>query len=81
MKKVYSKPEIVFESFTMNSNIAACAEKTDSPAKGSCGIVYTPTITVFVSESTGCNFWDETPEEHDGICYHNPSEDTRLFGS
>ena len=39
MKKIYSKPEIMFDSFTLTTNIAAgCGKKIDTHVNGVCGL-------------------------------------------
>ena len=83
MKKIYSKPEVVFESFMVSTSIAAgCEVDTDQASRGNCGLKFGSYI-LFVSVETGCNFWNEkNPNESaDGICYHNPSENNNLFNS
>ncbi len=73
MKKNYSKPEIVFESFKLSTSIAGtCATKED-PYEGAGGFI------IFVTPSV-CDF---TPQEDEssGICYQVPNEDIRMFAS
>lgn len=84
MKKVYEKPEITFESFTLSQNIAAdCEVKTGLPSNNSCGMDFSG-ITIFLDTMNGC---DEkiTSEggdgEYNGICYHVPSGNANLFNS
>lgn len=73
MKKVYSKPVIIFESFQMTSNIAnTCEDK-----------IYSET-TCFIEHG-----WDKffttgvtsvcTAEDVD--CYHVPENNPNVFGS
>lgn len=86
MKKNYSKPEIMFESFTMSSNIAGdCEVKTNTPSKGTCAYemevsneFITETVFVFVSDITACHYTE--PEGHNGVCYHT-FENSSLFNS
>ena len=79
MKKIYSKPEIMFEDFTLNESIAGpCEVKTHTPAQGQCGVEFGPFI-VFMS-TTNCNFIQDN-QEYDGFCYHIPSESNNLFNS
>lgn len=85
MKK-YVKPMIVFESFTLSTNIA-----------GDCG---TTTGVVPLQDETGCGYKDpadrfgyvifttemacntkEDDGEYNGICYHVPIENDKLFNS
>lgn len=77
MKKIYSKPEIAFESFSLSQNIAAGCEYTDPkhPDLYFTGIGYAFT--------TGCDvkFSDGGGDgEYNGICYHVPT-DNNLFNS
>ena len=77
MKKAYSKPEIVFENFMSSTNIAACKVDTNLPSTNNCGISFVPGQVVFLDSSTGCN----VPSDCYDICYDNPSDTNRLFGS
>lgn len=80
MKKIYSKPEIAFESFAMNVNIAACKVDTDLQAKGTCGIPYGGSgLVLFLDGISQCTYPGEDGFEN--TCYHNPTDDTRLFAS
>lgn len=81
MKKVYSKPDIVFESFTLSTNIAAgCERKTNTPSQDQCGFKFGSDI-VYTDTMYGCT--DIKPDQSllDGFCYHNPSENNNLFNS
>lgn len=81
MKKQYSKPEIMFESFTLSVNIAGdCDVITTTMAQNVCGYLdpRDPTRTmVFNSSISGC----KRVEESDSVCYHNPTETSNLFNS
>ena len=82
MKKNYSKPEIVFEDFSLCTNIAAgCEVKLDTPTANSCG--YQPeglTYTIFLEGMNGCD--RKYPDGgYKGVCYHVPTEDNNLFAS
>lgn len=87
MKKTYSKPEILFESFTMSTNIAAGCEKiVGNPSKGSCAVNSSGGISVFdATVGAACAFTpgDMGTEEdmYDGFCYHVPTEYNNLFNS
>lgn len=82
MKKVYEKPAIVFESFTMSANIAGDCEKiVGNPSKGSCGVKGSVDgLDLFIEGVTGCIIQNST-DDHDGFCYHNPTEYNNLFNS
>lgn len=81
MKKIYSKPDVMFESFTLSTNIAACANDTDLSSRDVCGYPWYPAGKILFSDSISqCNVY------HDGdasnpICYHNPTESTNVFNS
>ena len=81
MKKVYEKPEIVFENFSLSTNIAAGCEYTDPnhPDLFFSGMGY-----AFTSEANcGYPIPNEVGGDGDfnGICYHVPSEIKNLFNS
>ena len=81
MKKLYSKPEIMFEDFTLTENIAAgCEEKISTHTKGRCHYESTGGIRAFTESISGCDF---KPDDGmwNGFCYHNPTEDANLFNS
>lgn len=81
MTKEYVKPQIVFEEFSLSTNIAAgCEGRVDNPSKGVCAIIGTGGINMFVDTVEACDF---TPpdEKHNGFCYHVPTEDKNLFNS
>lgn len=74
MKKVYSKPMIVFEDFHLSANIATgCGVPTDH-AMMDCGKVNG--MQLFTAEYK-CAF---TPDEN-GLCYQVSVEANRLFTS
>ena len=82
MKKTYTKPEILFEDFTMSANIAAgCEEKNDVHLADACGWKWGKS-TIFTESVTGCKkkVVDGDPA-YNGVCYHNPSSDYNLFNS
>ncbi len=81
MKKAYSKPEIMFEDFSLSVNVAAgCEEKIHNSAAGTCAYVGSGGIIVFTDTMTACVF---TPSDGqwDGFCYHVPTEGNNLFNS
>ena len=87
MRKTYSKPEIMFESFTLNTNISAgCERVVGNPAKGTCGIpgsdpghdnLFTATIT----GTEGCQIPVDDNYLYDQHCYDVPIESKNLFNS
>ncbi len=80
MKKTYSKPEILFEDFSLSTNIAAGCEFDVTHDQGSCGIKFGLDVLFNRDMSGVCN---EYPENgmHDGYCYHNPTETNNMFSS
>lgn len=84
MKKNYTKPEIVFESFIMSTNIAGdCEIKADNDKNfHSCGIFFEGQGDLFSGNWHGC---DQKPTTDDGwfngYCYHVPIENKNVFNS
>lgn len=80
MRKTYSKPEILFEDFTLNESIAGdCEVKTYTPAQKQCGLDFAGDV-IFLIDMTGCT--DKYAEgEYEGICYHVPDSSNNLFNS
>lgn len=85
MKKAYEKPEIMFENFTINVNIAAdCDIKTGLPTNNTCGMDFSGEM-VFLTGMGGCS--DTAIDavggdgEYNGICYHVMSNGQGLFNS
>ena len=82
MKKLYSKPEIMFENFSMSVNVAAgCEVITKLPSENACG--YKPDEkfdeTLFNHASQGCSTAPTVP--YDSICYDTPTQNYNLFSS
>ena len=79
MKKAYSKPEIMFEDFSLSVNVAVgCEIRNSNPSEGVCGWESRNGM-IFVEGVTGCKY--KQPDGYDSICYHNPSNDNDLFNS
>ena len=72
MKKKYSKPIVIFESFQLDTGVAACSDGGISINKneGDCefdagGLVY------FINTNSDCNFDAVNPGDFgDKLCYH-----------
>lgn len=83
MKKVYTKPAIMFEDFTLSTSIAGdCEVKLNTPNNTSCG--YRPEgydADIFVEGITGCAEKHADGTYGDGICYHVPDAGYNLFNS
>ena len=87
MKK-YTKPMIVFESFTLSTHIASdCEVKTNTPNNNDgCGIEMGRNQTVFILGMTGCKTIEITPNSdgdgfYDSFCYHVFDGKKNLFNS
>lgn len=83
MKRAYTKPDVFFESFALNTAISANCEKRANFAPDICGYEYTDSINVFTIEVAGCRSGVvlDRNDEFDGICYHNPTDLNNLFNS
>lgn len=74
MKKTYTKPQIVFESFVVSANIAGdCDPKTNTPSLNSCPYTYEDeflgTVKLFIEGVNACTTKD-ADGEYNGFCYH-----------
>lgn len=86
MKKVYTAPEILFESFVMSTNIAGdCESIVGNPTKGTCAVIGTGNQAIFGGDVDACDFTPESMggsnDMWDGFCYHVPTEKYTLFNS
>ena len=80
MKKRYTKPAIVFEDFTLSTDIAGhCSEINSLQREGVCGIDFGGDM-IFLIGIQGCLEQYEYDGEW-GLCYHNPGSTARLFAS
>lgn len=83
MKREYSKPEIVFESFALSTNIAAsCEIDTNQASRGVCGF-YLPGVGNVFDNSVPACVRKVRPDsgEYNQYCYHVPTEARSLFNS
>lgn len=86
MKREYRKPEIVFESFALSTNIAAaCAIDTNQHSQNVCGIYLPGVGNVFTEDVNVCtkrvNPDDPGASLYNRYCYHVPTEARSLFNS
>lgn len=82
MKRNYVKPEIMFENFTMSTNIAAgCNFISKLQGKvDACGYMDDRgNGPIFTSDVNGCTYTQ--PDGYDSICYHVPNENYDIFTS
>ena len=86
MKKTYTKPVIMFESFVLSTNIAAGCDFEANLTRGSCGLVIRGRV-VFADSTMGCTMevpYDVSNQDYiynNQICYHVPNNDSNLFNS
>lgn len=88
MKKTYTKPEIVFENFSLSTHVAGdCETRTNTQTEGSCGYGMRG-YTLFAYNMSFCDTSenvgvasDGSPIYNDSICYHNPFDPGNLFNS
>lgn len=88
MRKAYSKPEIMFEDFSLTTNIAAGCELKSNSAMYQCQYEVgrgSNKKNVFILDY-GCTYTEVTIENdgtpsYNGICYHVPIESNNLFNS
>ena len=87
MKKIYTKPQIYFESFSLSTNIASdCDVPFALAAKDICAIPDAsglPEMGIFnlTVAGTQCGVHGDGNEEYNGFCYHVPVETNNLFNS
>ena len=81
MKKAYSKPEIMFEDFSLSANVAAgCTFKTDTKSEGDCGYYSVRyNAMLFTLTVSGCKY--TAVQDTDSLCYHVPNEMNDIFNS
>ena len=82
MKK-YTKPMIMFESFSLSTCIAGCRFEAShgDDVKGGCKAYWAEDYgtTIFMDPSSGCAY-TVTKDDYN-VCYHVPSAGNELFGS
>ena len=81
MKKEYCKPIVVFESFSMSTNIAGdCEQKINNQTKGVCAYESSGGIFTFTDSVAACDF-TTSDGKSDGFCYHVPEGGPNIFNS
>ncbi len=79
MKKTYVKPQVNFEDFELSASIALNCKTQVGPTQGTCAwIVYGR--SVFVKGIEACTTVTQDGD-WDGLCYHVPTADNKLFNS
>ncbi len=83
MKSKYTKPQIMFEDFSLSVSIANCEVTTSLHYRGTCGLKYAWYTLFDSSLGDVCNrdFSSVSTPYDDSLCYHNPSESYNLFSS
>lgn len=87
MKKPYTKPMIMFESFALSASIATvgCEKSPETPAmKDTCGIPGSFPGMIFFNYGVGSDCTDQgtgSEQDNDGFCYHNPTDSMNYFNS
>lgn len=81
MKKVYSKPVIIYDDFRLSANIAAGCEVRSNHAMNECTFDLGPGVPP--PFANGLSICEYTPEDgtYNGACYDVPSTDNNLFTS
>jgi hypothetical protein len=80
VKKVYTKPEIVFDSFELTESIAAgCSFISSNIAPYECAILDKELNYTIFSDYSMCQ--STPPGGNDSICYHVPTADYSVYTS
>lgn len=74
MKKVYSKPEVVFEDFSVTSTIATGCEEICNSAEYQCAYKFDDGFNIYKLFTVGVVSECRTGPEgiYDALCYHVP---------
>jgi hypothetical protein len=85
MKKAYSAPNIIFERFSLDENIAAtngnCSRTVKTFSNGSCGLEFGDKMVFTIPVAGCCVKIEDGSPLFDGLCYHIPYGDNKLFNS
>ena len=79
MKKMYEKPIVIIEDFTLCENVAAGCELKSNHAKDSCAYEDYGWMT-FTSSISACEDV-QIDQEDEKLCYHVPTEAYNIFTS
>ena len=81
MRKIYQKPELYYDNFSLSQSIAAGCEGIANFAEGHCSVTLSGPgydLTLF-HDSQICV--DSPPNPDDYLCYHAPTEYNNVFSS
>lgn len=83
MKKEYSKPDILFDSFSLSNSIAGnCEVKTNLPSNDTCGVNLPGVGPVFTTQMGGCGIKViDGRNNYNNLCYYVPHESNNVFNS
>ena len=84
MKKAYSKPEIIFENFSLSTNIAGNCEEIFTFTRETCSIPDENGLGMDLFNTvagSSCNIQVGDDTLYNGFCYHVPTENNNLFTS
>lgn len=84
MKKTYTKPEILFEDFSLNNSITVGCEKIAQQAEYECAYTVSTSagdLAIFTDKvlNGACSYTQ--PDGYNEICYHVPSTANNVFTS
>ena len=83
MKRAYNKPDILFEDFSLNTNIAAGCEKIPSNQADGCGVRW-GNLFIFTDNLVSCTVKiveGQSNPYYNELCYHNPTQEFNVFYS
>lgn len=81
MKKAYKAPEIMFEDFSLSTNIAGdCDVIVNNHTENVCAYISRTGEHVFTEAITACKT-KQGDGANNGVCYHVPIETNDLFNS
>lgn len=79
MKKVYTKPEIIFDSFELSQSIAAGCEGISQHAEGACAVWLEELGTSIFATTAICKYAPPSPEDY--VCYNAPTDSNNVYSS
>ncbi len=82
MKREYTRPDIIFEDFSLSTGIATnCGEIIHTASANQCAMQFGD-MMLFVSSVSACldPVVDGSPN-YNGLCYHVPIDSKSIFNS